>query len=67
MPFDFAEDERMIIDLVGKFVDEKLMPLEKDVMAREAAGEPVALLPEEEEPLLAECRELGLWALDAPE
>jgi len=67
MPFDFAEDERMIIDLVGKFVDEKLMPLEKDIMAREAAGEPVALLPGEEEPLLAECRELGLWALDAPE
>lgn len=67
MPFDFAEDERMIIDLVGKFVEEELMPLEKAVMAREAAGEPVALLPEEEEPLLAKCRELGLWALDAPE
>ena len=67
MPFDFAEDQRMIIDLVGKFVDEKLMPLEKAVMAREAAGEPVALLPEEETPLLEECRELGLWALDAPE
>ena len=56
MPFDFAEDERMIIDLVGKFVDEKLMPLEKDIMAREAAGEPVALLPGDEEPLLAEWR-----------
>ncbi|MBI11239.1 MAG: acyl-CoA dehydrogenase [Rhodospirillaceae bacterium] len=67
MPFDFAEDHRMIIDLVSKFVDEKLMPLEKAVMAREAKGEPVSLLPEEEDPLLAECQEYGLWALDAPE
>lgn len=67
MPFDFAEDQRMIIDLVSKFVDEKLMPLEKAVMAREAAGGPVSLLPDEEDPLLAECKELGLWALDAPE
>ena len=67
MPFDFAEDHRMIIDLVSKFVDEKLMPLEKAVMAREAKGEPVSLLPEEEAPLLAECQEYGLWALDAPE
>lgn len=67
MPFDFAEDHRMIIDLVSKFVDDKLMPLEKAVMAREAAGDPVSLLPDEEDPLLAECKELGLWALDAPE
>ena len=67
MPFDFAEDHRMIIDLVSKFVDDKLMPLEKAVMAREAAGAPVSLLPDEEDPLLAECKELGLWALDAPE
>ncbi len=67
MTVEFAEDERMIIDLVEKFVDDALMPLEKAVMAREAAGGPLALLPEEEEPLLAKCRELGLWALDAPE
>jgi len=60
MPFDFAEDHRMIIDLVSKFVDDKLMPLEKAVMAREAAGDPVSLLPDEEDPLLAECQELGL-------
>ena len=53
MPFDFAEDHRMIIDLVSKFVDDKLMPLVKAVMAREAAGDPVSLLPDEEDPLLA--------------
>lgn len=57
----------MLIDLVDKFVENELMPLEKAVMEREAAGGQVALLPEEEEPLLAKCRELGLWALDAPE
>ncbi len=57
----------MVIDLVEKFVEDELMPLEKAIMAREAAGGPVALTPEEEAPLLAKCRELGLWALDAPE
>jgi acyl-CoA dehydrogenase len=64
---EFAEEERMLIDLVEKFVENELMPLEKAVMAREAAGGPVSLTPEEEAPLLAKCRELGLWALDAPE
>ena len=63
----FAEEEQMLLDLVSNFVDNELMPLEKAVMQREAKGEPVALLPEEEEPLLAKCKELGLWALDAPE
>jgi acyl-CoA dehydrogenase len=67
MTQDFADEERMLIDLVDKFVENELMPLEKAVMEREAAGGQVALLPEEEEPLLAKCRELGLWALDAPE
>jgi acyl-CoA dehydrogenase len=43
------------------------MPLEKAVIAREAAGGPYALTEEEEAPLLAECKKLGLWALDAPE
>ncbi len=67
MTSQFAEDERMIIDLVGKFVENELMPLEKAVMEREAAGGPLALTEAEEAPLLAQCKELGLWALDAPE
>lgn len=67
MPFEYADEERMLIDLVDKFVENDLMPLEKNVMSREAAGGEVALLPEEEAPLLAKCKELGLWALDAPE
>ncbi len=67
MTVQFADEERMLIDLVDKFVENELMPLEKAVMEREAAGGEVALLPEEEAPLRAKCKELGLWALDAPE
>ena len=38
MTIQFADEERMIIELVEKFVENELMPLEKAVMAREAAG-----------------------------
>jgi acyl-CoA dehydrogenase len=67
MTIEFADEERMIIELVEKFVENELMPLEKAVMAREAAGDPHSLTEAEEAPLLAQCKELGLWALDAPE
>jgi acyl-CoA dehydrogenase len=67
MSVEFADEERMLIELVEKFVENELMPLENAVMAREAAGEAHSLTPEEEGPLLAQCKELGLWALDAPE
>jgi acyl-CoA dehydrogenase len=43
------------------------MPLEPAVLKREMKGLPVNLTPEEEAPLLARCRELGLWGLDVPE
>jgi acyl-CoA dehydrogenase len=62
-----AEEHRMLQDLVAKFVDRDLMPLERAVLAREARGEKFGLTEEEETPLLAKCRELGLWALDVPE
>lgn len=64
---ELAEDHRMLQELVAKFVANELMPLERQVLAREAAGGPVALTAEEEAPLLAKCRELGLWGLDVPE
>jgi acyl-CoA dehydrogenase len=64
---DFDDEEQMLLDLVDRFVDEQLLPLERDVIAREAAGEPLGLLPDDEDRLLALCRDLGLWALDAPE
>jgi len=67
MAAEMAEEFRMLQDLVRKFVDNELMPLEPNVLAREIKGERCHLTPEEEAPLLAKCKELGLWALDAPE
>jgi alkylation response protein AidB-like acyl-CoA dehydrogenase len=67
MPFQLSEEQRMLQDLVAKFVDKELMPLEAKVIEREMRGEPGKLTAEEEAPLLTKCKELGLWALDVPE
>ena len=64
---EYEEEERMLIELVQSFVEKELMPLEKVVMQREAEGHKAVLTPEEEAPLLEKCKELGLFALDAPE
>jgi acyl-CoA dehydrogenase len=63
---EFSDEEQMLLELVERFVEDRLMPLERDVLAREAAGGPLELTEDEERPLLELCRELGLWALDAP-
>jgi alkylation response protein AidB-like acyl-CoA dehydrogenase len=65
--FELSEEHRMLQDLVAKFVDRELIPLEKAVLARETSGQKSALSAEEEETLLGKCRELGLWGLDVPE
>jgi len=65
--FELSEEHRMLQDLVAKFVDRELFPLEKAVLAREASGQKAALSEAEEDGLLAKCRELGLWGLDVPE
>jgi acyl-CoA dehydrogenase len=62
-----ADEYRMLQELAAKFVDNELMPLEPAVLAREMSGQPIALTEQEEAPLLAKCRELGLWGLDVPE
>lgn len=64
---DLPEEHRMVLDLVRKFVDRDLMPLEPAVLAREAKGDRYAVSAEEEAALYATCRELGLWGLDVPE
>ncbi|HYF07824.1 MAG TPA: acyl-CoA dehydrogenase family protein, partial [Acetobacteraceae bacterium] len=61
------EEHRMVLDLVQKFVERDLMPLEAAVLRREAAGERYGLAAEEESALYARCKELGLWGLDVPE
>ncbi|MBN8890312.1 MAG: acyl-CoA dehydrogenase [Bordetella sp. SCN 68-11] len=65
--FELAEEHRMLQDLVAKFVNQELMPLERAVLAREAGGGKVGLTEAEEAPLHAKCKELGLWGLDVPE
>ena len=64
---DFDDESRMIVDLVTKFVDQELMPLEPGILAREVKGEHLHLTSDEEKTLADKCKELGLWALDAPE
>ncbi|WP_375270220.1 acyl-CoA dehydrogenase family protein [Sphingomonas sp.] len=67
MNFELDEDHRMIADLVRRFVEDELVPLEAGVLDRAIAGEEVQLTPEETERVNAVSRELGLWGLDAPE
>ena len=65
--FDLNEEQHLLRALVARFVDEQLMPLERQVLAREASGGAVSLTDEEEAPLLEHCRALGLWGLDVPQ
>jgi alkylation response protein AidB-like acyl-CoA dehydrogenase len=65
--FELSEEHRMLQELVEKFVERELMPLEKSVLAREASGGRVGLPEDQENALLAKCKELGLWGLDVPE
>lgn len=67
MQFEIDHEHRMVKDLVARFVREHMMPLEPAVLAREAEGGHLSLLPAEKAKLDAMSRELGLWGLDAPE
>ncbi len=67
MDFALSDEHRMLKDLVARFVREELLPLERAVLEREAAGQGVFLTPEERAPIDRKSRELGLWGLDAPE
>lgn len=66
MNFALADEHRMVQELVRRFVDRELLPLEPAVLAREVAGEGPHLLPDEQQHIDAVSRELGLWGLDAP-
>jgi acyl-CoA dehydrogenase len=67
MNFELDEDHRMLKDLVRRFVDDHLMPLEATVLEREASGGPAALTGEEQARIDVISKEMGLWGLDAPE
>jgi acyl-CoA dehydrogenase len=64
--FELEEDHRMLRDLVQKFVQQELMPLETAVLAREALTGDGDLLPEERTKIDSVSKALGLWSLDAP-
>jgi acyl-CoA dehydrogenase len=66
MEFALSEEHQMLKDLVRRFVDDQLIPLERTVLAREAAGGGNIVTPEEREIIDKKSRELGLWGLDAP-
>lgn len=67
MHFELEDEHRMLKELVGNFVRDRLIPLEAGVLEREARGEGSYLSPEELAELDSVSRELGLWGLDAPE
>jgi acyl-CoA dehydrogenase len=67
MDFELSEDHRLLQDLVARFVRESLMPLEQEVLKRDASGQGAYLSHEERDRLDARSRDMGLWGLDAPE
>jgi acyl-CoA dehydrogenase len=67
MDFELSEEHRMLKDLVRRFVNDELMPLEADVLAREAAGGGCTLTDAQQQRADEVSRKLGLWGLDAPE
>lgn len=66
MQSEVSDEQRMITELVAKFVDNELMPMEPAILQREIRGEQLGLTSAEEAPLLEKCKALGLWGLDAP-
>jgi acyl-CoA dehydrogenase len=66
MDFELPEEHRMLKDLVHKFVQDELVPLEPGVLDREARGQGLGIGEKEIARIDKVSRELGLWGLDAP-
>lgn len=67
MNFELDEETRMLQELVEKFVQNEIMPLEASILEKESRGEGTGIEAGELERLHERCRELGLWGLDVPE
>lgn len=67
MNFELPEEHRMIVDLVRHFVDDELVPLEREVLEREAMGGEAVLDKHVAARIDARSKQLGLWGMDAPE
>ncbi|KRB40634.1 MAG: acyl-CoA dehydrogenase family protein [Pseudomonadota bacterium] len=67
MDFALSDEHRMLKELVARFVQDELLPLEAGVLAREAGGEGLGIGAAEHKRLDEVSKSLGLWGLDAPE
>jgi acyl-CoA dehydrogenase len=67
MNFELLEEHVMLKDLVTRFVQDELLPLEAATLGRDASGQGVHLTKEELQALDAKANDLGLFGLDAPE
>jgi acyl-CoA dehydrogenase len=65
--FALSDEHRMLKELVARFVQDELMPLEAGVLAREADGKGLGIGAAENQRLDEVSKSLGLWGLDAPE
>lgn len=66
MNFELEDEHRMLRELVQKFVQQELMPLEAAVLERDALTGDGDLTADERRKLDVVSKELGLWSLDAP-
>jgi acyl-CoA dehydrogenase len=69
MDFELNEEQKMIQGLAKDFVEEQLMPLERDLMGRAAdLSDARAWLPEEKEASLVKMvKDMGFWGVGVPE
>ena len=69
MDFEIPEDLKMVQSLVRDFVNDRLKPLERDILGRAAdLGDARMFLPEEtEEKLVKMAMDMGLWGVGVPE
>jgi acyl-CoA dehydrogenase len=69
MDFKIPEDMKMIQTLARDFVNDQLIPLEKEVLGRESdlEGAKRYLAPEKEAELINMAKEMGFWGLNIPE
>jgi acyl-CoA dehydrogenase len=69
MDFNIPEDMKMVQTLAKDFVKDQLIPLEREVMGREAdlEGAKRTLSLEKEAELVKMIKDLGLWGISIPE
>src|SRR5688572_2264427 len=70
MDFTLPEELRMLRDTVARFVKQEMIPLEKEVIRREAERgltDAPLIAPDVEAELARKAKEIGLYGIDVPE